>query len=152
MWNMVKELDTLRRDMDRMFDSVGIPSTRRTAFLPGRAARQYPLINLYEDQENLYLEALMPGAEPKTLDVSLVEDALTISGEKPRLPSGHRGVSEDAYHRNERAAGRFVRTISLPLKVNDQRIKADYQHGVLWVTLPKAESEKPKRINVEIAA
>ena len=152
MWNVVQELDTLRRDMDRMFDSVGIPSTWRTAFLPGRAARQYPLINLREDTENVYLEALMPGADPKTLDISLIENALTISGDKPRLPSVNRSVGEDAYHRNERAAGRFVRTITLPVKVADQKITADYRHGVLWVTLPKAESEKPKRINVEIAA
>src|SRR5437016_13569194 len=65
-WNPFQEMEVLRREIDRIFDSFG-PRTRpvfRTAFLPGRAAREYPLCNLYEDKEAVYVEALAPGVDP----------------------------------------------------------------------------------------
>jgi HSP20 family protein len=151
MFDEIGELDTLRREIDRLFANAAAPPWRRVAFLPGRGARQYPLVNLSEDRDHLYLEALMPGVDPKTLDVQIVQDTLTLSGEKPRWPSGAPKVQEDAYHRNERAAGRFVRTVALPTAVDDAQIEANYEHGVLRVRLPKAESAKPRQINVAVA-
>lgn len=150
MFGVIEEMDTLRREIDRIFTNVATPPWRRVAFLPGRSARQYPLVNVNEDRDHLYIEALMPGVDPKTLDVQIVRDTLTVSGEKPRWPSGTPRVQDEAYHRNERAAGKFVRTISLPTEVDDKRIAATYEHGVLRVTLPKAESAKPRQISVAV--
>ncbi len=143
-------LDALRREMDRTFEefwSDRRPRTWRGAFLPGRAARQYPLVNLSEDEGSLYVEALAPGVEPKTLDLSVVQGTLTIKGEKPGLAQ----VSADAYHRNERAAGRFIRSVELPMDVDAAKVHADYKNGLLLVTLPKSEAAKPKQIPINLA-
>lgn len=146
----IVDLDALRREIDRTFEefwSDRPPRTWRGAFLPGRAARQYPLVNLTEDEGNLYVEALAPGVDPKTLDLSVVQGTLTIKGEKPGLAQ----VSAEAYHRNERAAGRFVRTIELLAEVDPAKIHADYRNGLLLVTLPKSEKTKPKQISISVA-
>jgi HSP20 family protein len=120
----------------------------RTAFLPGRAAREYPLINLYEDPDNLYLEALAPGADPGSFNISAVEDTLTISGEKPRVAGD---VNPEAFHREERAAGKFVRSIELPVGIDEDKVNAQYKNGLLLVTLPKSEKAKPRQISVQVA-
>ncbi|MFZ5876007.1 MAG: Hsp20/alpha crystallin family protein [Nitrospirota bacterium] len=151
MLDIIHEMDALRREMDRLF--AGTTATpRRTAFLPGRGARQYPLVNTNQDSDNLYVEALMPGIDPKTLHVAVVRNTLTISGEKLRRPAGAPDAAEEAYHRSERAAGKFSRSLELPVEVDDQRVAARYEQGVLRITLPKAESAKPRRINVAVAA
>ncbi len=150
VWDPFSGLEALRREIDRTFEefwSDRWPRVGRVAFLPGRAARQYPLVNLSEDEGNLYVEALAPGVDVKTLDLSVVQDTLTIKGEKPRLAQ----VSAEAYHRNERAAGRFVRTIELPAEVDAARVHADYRNGLLLVTLPKSEKARPKQIPVSVA-
>ena len=146
----IVDLDALRREIDRTFEefwSDRLPRTWRGAFLPGRAARQYPLVNLTEDEGNVYVEALAPGVDPKSLDLSVVHGTLTIKGEKPGLAQ----VSAEAYHRNERAAGRFVRSIELPAEVDPAKIHADYRNGLLLVTLPKSEKAKPKQISISVA-
>jgi len=143
-------LDALRHELDRTFRdfwSDRVPHHWRVAFLPGQSARQYPLVNLSEDDANVYVEALAPGVDPKSLDVSVVQDTLTIKGEKPGLAQ----VTADAYHRNERAAGRFTRAIDLAVEVDATRVQAEYRNGLLVVTLPKAEAAKPKQIQVNVA-
>jgi HSP20 family protein len=104
-------------------------------------------VNLTEDEGNLYVEALAPGVDPRTLDLSVVQNTLTIKGEKPGLAQ----VSAEAYHRNERAAGRFVRSIELLAEVDPAKIHADYRNGLLLVTLPKSEKAKPKQISISVA-
>ena len=150
VWDPFAEMETLRREIDRTLGEFWFdrgPRAWRGAFLPGRAARQYPLVNLSEDKERLYVEALAPGVHPKTLDLSVVQGTLTIKGEK----LGMAQVSADAYHRNERAAGRFTRTIELPVEVDAAKVHADYRNGLLLVTLPKSEAAKPKQIPVSVA-
>lgn len=151
MLDVIREMDALRREMDRRVAGA-IASPRWAAFLPGRGARQYPLINTSQDHDHLYVEALMPGVDPKTLDVSVVGNTLVVSGEKSRRPAGTPSAEEEAYHRSERAAGRFSRSVELPVEADDRRVAARYEHGVLHITLPKAESAKPRRINVAVAA
>ena len=117
------------------------------AFLPGRAARAYPLVNVGEDRDNVYVEALAPGIDPQALNLTIVRNTLTISGEK----IGPRDVPAEAYHRSERAAGKFLRTIELPTEVDSNRVQARYANGLLMVTLPKAETAKPKQIQIEVS-
>jgi HSP20 family protein len=117
-------------------------------FLPGRAARRYPLINMYEDTNHIYVEALAPGLDPAALDLAVIRNLLTISGEKRRHPEA---IKPEAFHRSERAAGKFVRTIELPVDVDADQVKAEYKQGILKVTLPKAAAAKPKQINVQVA-
>ena len=143
-------LDALRREIDRTFEEFWpdrSPRAWRGAFLPGRAARQYPLVNVSEDEGHVYVEALAPGVDPKSLELTVVQGALTIKGEKPGLQQ----VSAEAYHRNERAAGRFNRTIELPAEVDAAKVHADYRNGLLLVMLPKSEKAKPKQIPISVA-
>ena len=145
------ELDALRREMDRIFDSMGgtwsFPFSQ-ISFLPGRAARSYPLINVNEDKDAYYIEALAPGVDPDSMDVSVVGNTLSIAGEKNMKSPD---IKPEAYHRNERAAGKFVRTLELPNEVDSGQVKADYKNGLLLVTLPKSEKAKPKQISVNVA-
>jgi len=149
-WNPWQEMEALRREIDRSFERVGVhlPPLFRTAFLPGRAAREYPLVNLHEDKDTVYVEALAPGLDPASLNVSVVRNTLTLSGEKPRAATE---VKPEAFHREERAAGKFVRSLELPVEVDEGKVKAEYTNGFLLVTLPKAEKAKPRQISVQVA-
>jgi HSP20 family protein len=147
--NPWQTLEALRHELDRVFDGTDTRNEPffRTAFLPGRAARRYPLINLYEDKDAVYLEALAPGVDPATLNLSVVGNTLSITGEKRRVAGD---VKPEAFHRSERATGKFVRHLQLPAEVDEGKVRADYKDGLLIITLPKAEKAKPKQIAVQV--
>lgn len=149
-WNPWREIEALQRDIDRAFHHVGQRNGARfrSAFLPGRGARQYPLVNLAEDRDHVYVEALAPGIDPASIDVAVVRNVLTLSGEKQRLPEDLR---PEAIHRSERAAGKFVRSLELPVEIDPGQVEATYKDGLLKVTLPKAAAAKPKQISVSVA-
>jgi len=149
-WNPFEDVAHLRREIDRAFEGFDMAQSppRRVAFLPARGPREYPLINLLEDKDQLYVEALTPGVDPQSLNLTVMNNRLTIGGEKTRIGSN---VTAEAFHRSERASGKFVRTIDLPVEVNDAAIQAQYKNGLLVITLPKAEKAKPKQINVTVS-
>jgi HSP20 family protein len=95
----------------------------------------------------VYLEALAPGVDSASLELSVVGNTLSITGEK-RCVTGD--VKPEAFHRSERATGKFVRHIQLPVEVDEHKVHADYKDGLLLVTLPKAEKAKPKQITVQV--
>jgi len=142
-------MEEVRREVDRVFRNVsaGAAPQSRVSFLPGRSARAYPLINLSEDNETLYVEALAPGVDPESLAVSIVRDQLVIAGEKSPL----RDVRREAYHRSERAAGKFVRSLTLPVEVDENGVHAQYQNGLLQLALPKSERARPRQITVNVS-
>lgn len=142
-----RDMEELRRQIDRTFEEFwGTRPARswRGAFLPGRAARQYPLVNMYEDKESFYIEALAPGIDRDTLEISIDQDVLTISGEK-RAPQN---VPAESFHRSERSAGKFTRRVELTGSVDVDRVQANYVDGLLVITLPKAPESKPRQILV----
>jgi HSP20 family protein len=94
------------------------------------------------------VEALAPGVDPSTLNLNVQGNTLSISGEKRRVAGD---VKPEAFHRSERATGKFVRHIQLPVEVDEHKVQADYKHGLLNVTLPKAEKAKPKQIAVQVS-
>lgn len=141
-WDLFQEMDMLRREIDQAFRGVG-RNTLNPTFLPGIGTGDYPRINLSEDEENYFIEALVPGLEPKDLDLNLMQGTLTLSGErKADERKGH------TWHRHERGAGKFLRTIELPNSVDGTKVDAEYRNGVLLITLPKQQSAKPKKISV----
>jgi len=149
-WNPFEEIDSLRREIDRAFEGFGVRQapSRQVAFLPARGPREYPLINLLEDKDHLYVEGLTPGVNPQSLNLTVLNNRLTIAGEKSGVAGN---VTAEAFHRSERASGKFVRTIDLPVEVNDGAVQAEYKNGLLVITLPKAEKAKPKQIDVKVA-
>jgi HSP20 family protein len=149
-WNPFEDLELLRQEINRAFEGFGPGQepSHHVAFLPGRGPRRYPLINLLEDKNYLYIEALTPGVDPQSLNLTVMQNRLTVSGEKTRIAGD---IKPEAFHRSERASGKFVRTVDLPVEVNEASIQAEYKNGLLLVTLPKAEKAKPKQINVKVA-
>jgi HSP20 family protein len=105
-------------------------------------------VNVTEEKDKIYVEALTPGVDPQSLNVQVMQNRLTLSGEKSGVPTE---VKPEAFHRSERASGKFVRTVDLPVEVDESAIQAEYKNGMLVVTLPKAEKAKPKQINVKVA-
>ena len=150
-FDFISDMDRMRREMDRFLDEFRSPGWSlpfsRTSFLPGRAARGYPLLNISEDNDNVYVDALAPGVDPETFDVSIKQNQLTISGEKKPLLSS---VKSTAVHRSERSDGLFSRSITLLMEVNAEKVKASYQDGLLKLVLPKAEAAKPRQIQVNV--
>lgn len=127
-----------RGEMDRLFsDFFG-----RTESVPGRG-RGFPPLNVWEECDNLVVEAELPGVKADDLDISVVGDELTIKG---RRSGGDEGVT---YHRRERTTGEFVRVLRLPVEVDANRIDAALNDGVLLITLPKSEAAKPRRVEVK---
>jgi HSP20 family protein len=148
-WTPWQNLETLRREINRVFEDSSMFNEpfARTAFLPGRSARRYPLVNIREDRDAVYIEALSPGVDSGSLDITVLRNVLTITGEKRRVPSD---VQPEAFHRSERATGKFVRSIEMPVEIDEDKVQADYQRGLLLIRLPKAEKAKPKQISVQV--
>jgi len=152
-WNPWQDMHRLRHEIDRAFEQVGGRNGGRngrtfpTAFLPGHLARAYPLVNVSEDANALYVTALAPGLDATAIQLTVQDNRLTIAGEKQRVAAE---IQPDAFHRSERA-GKFVRTVTLPSDVEHEQVQADYKNGLLVVTLPKAEKAKPKQIAVSVA-
>jgi HSP20 family protein len=149
--DFISDMERMRREMGRFLDEFGTSNWTfpfsRTSFLPGRAARGYPLLNVGEDNDNFYVDALAPGVDPKSLDVSITQNQLVISGKKTALLSS---VGSEAIHRSERSAGQFTRSMALPTDVDSEKVGASYKNGVLKIVLPKAEIVKPKQIQVSV--
>ncbi|NQU42373.1 Hsp20/alpha crystallin family protein [bacterium] len=150
-WDPLQEMEDIYRDFHRTFGRLGAPRWTwpfaRTSFLPGRAARAYPLLNMHEDADALHIEALAPGVDPDSLKVNIVGDQISIAGEKRDLGDK---VKPEEYHRNERAVGSFVRTVALPIAIQPDKVEARYENGLLTVKLPKAEEARPKQISVKV--
>lgn len=150
-WDPLTELEALRREVERAyqdFEDGNLWPFSWTAFLPGRSARNYPLLNAYEDENNVYVEGLAPGIDPEKLNISVTGDILRIEGEKQQLSPE---IKQESYHRNERSAGKFLRSMTLPSDIDTEKVSADYSNGVLRITLPKAEKAKPKKISVNVS-
>jgi HSP20 family protein len=107
-----------------------------------------PSINVREDQDAFHIEAELPGVNPDDVDISLEDRVLTISGEKRSDTSRE----EESYHVAERSYGRFERSFTLARSVDPDAIEARYDRGVLLVTIPKPEEQKPRRIQIRADA
>ena len=136
-------INRLRRDMDRIFDRMyGELGTTLTP----RISKIMPFIDLAETEDNLIIKAEIPGADPKDLDVDIVDDILTISGETVQ---DHIEDSE-MYHRTERSYGSFSRSIKLPCRIVIDDARATYRKGILKIVMPKCPPEKTRRIKIKL--
>ncbi len=150
-FDFFEDMSRMRREIDRILGDDRFPSWTfpfsKISFLPGRASRAYPLMNICEDSNNIYVDALAPGLDPAKLNVSVSGDQLVISGEKQALS---KSVKPEMLHRSERSAGQFSRSLSLSVGVENDKVEAQYTNGVLKIVLPKMEAAKPKQIQVKV--
>ncbi len=147
-WNyLVHDLEEVRKTLDHAFNSRSTCQnlSRQYAFLPGLSNHRYPLINMYQDEGNVVIEALAPGLDSENLEVSMLNNTLTISGEKL---TAKEDFDPESIHRSERAAGKFSRKLELTTPIDEDKIKAEYINGILTMTLPRTEQAKPRRIAV----
>lgn len=105
-----------------------------------------PKIDLYNGKDELIVKAELPGMKKEDVKVSLIENILTIEGER-KLENEKK---KDNYYKIERSYGAFARSIYLPAEVKSDKINASYKDGVLEIHLPKVEEEKPRRINIDL--
>ena len=146
-WDLFKEMDQLHREIDCLFNGHHRGRLFGPAFEPGLGLRQYPKINLRDDADNVYVEALLPGVDPDQIDMNILGNTLTLAGERPAFEEAEGNCT---WHRRERGTGKFMRTIELPVEIVAEKIKAECRNGLLRVTMPKAAAAKPKKISVKV--
>jgi len=142
-WRPFRELERMRREMDRLWDSFFEERPRRKMEELGEWG---PSLDLSETKNDLIVKAEVPGIDPKDIDISLDKDILTIKGEKKQETE----EKEENYHFIERTYGALARSIRLPREVQSDKINASYKNGVLRVTLPKSEEAKKKEIRIKV--
>lgn len=147
-WKPFRELETLRREMDRLFDDFfgkDWPALRPVRELAWKGSFT-PAVDMYDKNDEIVIKAELPGLAKDDIALDLTEDSLTLSGEVKRDAE----ANEADYYCSERAYGRFSRTIELPVKVKTDKAEAKLKDGILEIRLPKAEEAKPKQIKLHV--
>jgi len=140
-WDPLQELVAMSNRLNR---TVNDPYTPHTEDAFGAWA---PPVDIFERQDQLVIRAEVPGVEMKDMEVRIENGVLTLHGERKQDTD----VKEENAHRMERVYGAFTRSFTLPTTVDAAKVTATYKDGVLEVTVPKAETAKPKSIEIKAA-
>ena len=141
-WEPFRDLISLREAMDRLFEE---------SFIRPRAGWLAPLgagalaVDMYETDQDVVIKSSVPGVKAEDIDITITGDTLTIKGET----KAEEKVEKANYVRQERRYGAFSRSVTLPTSIVAEKAKAEFENGVLTLTLPKAEEVKPKAIKVK---
>ena len=135
----MREMMTLREAMNQLFDD----SFTRPMSLSGGSDQ--PAIDLYQDNENVFVKAVLPGVKPGDVQISVTADVLSLKGEFAQETE----KKDVTYHIREKRYGSFERAFRLPAEVETDKAKAEFENGILTITLPKAETVKPKSISIK---
>ena len=139
-WEPVREMMTLREAMDRLFDDA----FTRPLSLSGNTW-SIPAVDMYQTDNEVVVKAALPGIKADEVQLNVTGEVLTIKGETKQ----ENETKEKAYHIREQRWGTFERSLVLPTEVVADKAKADFENGILTITLPKAEEVKPKTINIK---
>jgi|ERR1700677_697438 len=144
----MRRMTSLREDVDSLFN---LALGRLMGPFGNRQGSQllegwFPAVDVYEDKDTVTVRAELPGMKKEDIEISLQNGFLTLNGERKEAAK----VEGSETYRSERWLGRFQRAISLPCRVDAEKIKATYTDGVLTVSLPKAEEAKPKQIPITV--
>ena len=137
-WEPMRDMMSLREAMDQLFNDA---FTRPVGKFIGAVV---PDIDLYQDDAAVVVKAALPGVKPEDVQISVTDDVLTLRGEF-KQDEEKKGA---AYHIREHRQGSFERSVVLPIGVQTDKANADFENGVLTITLPKAETVKPKTITI----
>jgi HSP20 family protein len=141
-YSLFGPFDRLRRELDDVFGSPGLPSSIRSV-APGTV----PAINIGRTATSVEIYAFAPGLDASKIEVTLDRGVLRISGERPSgTPTGDAKVN---HYTRERSVGRFTRAVALPDDVDPAHVNATYRDGVLQVSVARRESAQPQRITVQ---
>jgi len=143
-WDPLRDLSGIQEKMNQLFeDTFSRTRVRDEALGKGMWT---PAVDIYETDDAVVVKAELPGLEKDQIGVEVKDGILTLHGER----KFEKEVTEENYHRIERAYGSFHRSFSLPSSVEQDKIGAKFKDGVLEVTLPKREQAKPKQIKVDV--
>ena len=141
-WDPVRDMVSLREAMDRLFEDSFVRPRGRLAVAEGMGTLA---LDVFESDDNVTVRASIPGVKPEDIEISVTGETLTIKGETLEEKEEKTGN----YHLRERRSGALQRSITLPTLVNADKAQAEFEHGVLTLTLPKVEAVKPKSIKIK---
>ncbi|MEH2011448.1 Hsp20/alpha crystallin family protein [Nostoc sp.] len=140
-WNSWREIDTLQRQLNNLFEDTRVPSA-----LLDRGLSKVPAAEIQETEDAIHLKLELPGIEAKDLDVQVTENAVYVSGErKSETKTEEKGITKSEFR-----YGKFKRVIPLSARIQNTNVTADYKDGILNLTLPKTEQEKNKVVKVNL--
>jgi HSP20 family protein len=142
-WSPLNRLESLREEMNRLLDGSLAGFTSSLGLMGGWS----PTVDVFQDKDNVYFKAELPGMKKEEIDITFQEGTLTVSGERKQESEVREGES----FRSERSFGKFHRSITMPTKVDAEKIKASYKDGILTVELPKSPEVKAKQIEVKVS-
>ena len=134
-WNAIQDLE---REVEELLSSVNL------TFQGIRLGRQYPAVNFYELPDEYLLTAEVPGTRSEDLELTIAGGILTLKGKR----SDSQAVPDDRFRRHERFRGSWQRALSIPERVQKEKLSAEFNEGILKIHLPKAEDVKPRHIPV----
>lgn len=140
-WEPFDEMMSMRESMDRLFEDFFSRRPRAVGPLVWQ-----PAVEVFETDNEIVVKAELPGIDPKSVNVTVTGDGLSIKGEA-KAEQEEKGRN---YYRRELRYGSFQRTIVLPTEAKTEDTKAVFKHGILEVRVPKAERVKPKGVKVEV--
>jgi HSP20 family protein len=143
-WDPFDAFVGAQEDLNRMFRRSWLRNPEEQGLAEG--GKWAPAVDIYETGDSLVVEAELPGIDIKDIDVTVDDGVLTIRGERKH----EKEVTDENYHRVERAWGFFQRSIKLPADALSGDVKASYEAGVLKVTVPKTEPPRPRCVPVTI--
>ncbi len=141
-WRAVDQWSQLRDEINSLFEGPLWAGYART---PQLFNGWTPALDLYQDNDNVVAMVELPGLRKEDIEISLHDGTLTISGERKSEPR-----EGEKPEKTERFVGRFRRSVTLPSRIDADKVNAGYKDGILTVTMPKAEEAKPKRIAVNV--
>lgn len=144
-WDPFRELEAMHREMGRFFDEPSRLLPWRRGLSDTGFDGDLGALDLYETENQIVVEATLPGVKPEDVKLSATGNTLLIQGEA----KFDNEVKRDQYHRQERRFGTFSRTVTLPPYAETDQAEAVYEHGLLKITMPKAEQAKAKTIPVQ---
>src|ERR1700758_2694244 len=147
-WESLRELSALQDRMNRMnrvFRASHSPEGPEEALTTTTLA---PPVDIYEDEHNIILKIEVPGIDEEDIDVNIQNNTLTVRGERKI----EKDEKEENFHRVERQYGSFTRSFTLPSSVDPGQVSANYDRGVLNITLAKKAEAKPKQIKVDVGS
>ena len=140
-WDPFRDLNMLQDRMNRLFEDA---NRNWKSDEPASTTTWSPAVDIFETESEIVVKAEVPGMERKDITLNLENNVLTLRGERRFLKE----AKEENYHRIERSYGGFSRAFTIPVTVEDEKIRADYKEGVLTIVLPKKEQAKPKQIRI----
>jgi HSP20 family protein len=147
-WQPWQEMDSLRRQMDRLFDDL-IHTSSNLSLLPKTTEATWaPAIEIKETDNEVVLKAQIPGVETKDLDIQVTQDTVSIAGEKQEEAK----FEEKGIFRSEFRYGQFQRLIPLPASINNEQVKSEFKDGILTLTLPKLTETPHKIVKVNVGS